>query len=94
MKTSTETLTVVVRDRASEDPWGSGLTNPCIREVTIPAVCPQCGGPRGEPRWLRTYDDGVWYSVQVWDNPCGHLDTYRDVVIEAAAKQSDSAVTA
>lgn len=82
--TTTETMTVTVRDRSAESPWGSGMTNPRTRTVTISALCPRCGGRRGEPRGLNQHDDGAWYWVQVWDNPCGHVDMYTDVVREAA----------
>lgn len=78
------TMTVRVRDRASEAPWGSGLNRPAIRTVTIPRACPRCGCPRGEARNLNQHDDGEWYSVDIWQNPCGHVDHYADVVREAA----------
>ncbi|MEU6709905.1 hypothetical protein ABZ897_00385 [Nonomuraea sp. NPDC046802] len=80
---SAATMAVRVRDRAAESPWGSGPTNPIVRQVTISATCPRCGGERGTPRNLNQYDDGVHYAVDVWKNPCGHNDMYRDVVIEA-----------
>lgn len=80
----TETMTVTVRDRASEAPWGSGFTNPCTRKITISADCPRCGERRGEPRGLNSCDDGAFYWVQVWDNPCGHVDMYESVLAEAA----------
>ena len=32
---------------------------------------------------MRQCDDGAWYDVSVWNNPCGHVDMYADVVIEA-----------
>lgn len=76
------TMTVRIRDRAAESPWGSGPTSPIVRTVTISDMCP-CGGPRGEARNLNQYDDGVHYSVDVWTNPCGHTDMYADVVREA-----------
>lgn len=84
-----ETMTVKVRDRASEAPWGTGLTTPVTREVTISAYCqrPGCGQRRGEPRGLNQCDDGAFYWVQAWDNPCGHVDYYRDVIREAAARE-------
>lgn len=78
------TMTVRVRDRGSESPWGSGLTNPVVRTVTISAACPKCGGPRGIPRNLNQYDDGAHYSVDVWDNECGHVDSYAAVLAEAS----------
>lgn len=89
-----ETMTVRVRDRSAESPWGVGRTNPAIRQVTIPATCRVCGGPRGVPRNMNQADDGAYYSVDVWDNPCGHVDFYSEVVKEADefAKAQDGAL--
>lgn len=78
-----ETMTVTVRDRASESPWGSGFTNPRTRKVTISAFCPACGGRRGTPQGQNSCDDGAFYWVQTWKNPCGHVDMYADVINEA-----------
>lgn len=83
--TTAQTVTVTVRDRDAEPAWGSGLTNPAVRAVTIAASCPECDGPRGEPRGQNSCEDGAHYWVQVWDNPCGHVDTYAAVVAEARA---------
>lgn len=81
-------MTVTVRDRATEDArWGSSNFRPVTRQVRISAVCPQCGGPRGEPAWRRDYEDGEWISVQEWRNPCGHLDLYRAVLAEARERE-------
>lgn len=81
-----ETMTVTVRDRGAEAPWGSsGPITPVTRAVTISAFCPICGGHRGEPRGANQVDDGAWYWVQVWDNPCGHVDYYANVLAEAKA---------
>ncbi len=77
------TMTVTIRDRSAERPWGYGLTTPITRKVTIRVTCPRCGGPRGEPRGLNQYDDGEWYWTNVWKNPCGHVDSYADVAREA-----------
>jgi hypothetical protein len=79
-----DAMTVTIRDRAAEARWGSGPTNPAIRKVVISATCPRCGARRGEPRGLNQHDDGAWYWVQVWDNPCGHVDMYAAVAREAA----------
>ncbi|MEW9530566.1 hypothetical protein [Microbispora sp. NPDC049125] len=65
------TMTVTVRDRRGESPWGVGLTSPRTRTVTIPANCRRCGEKRGEPKGHNTSDDGEWYWVQTWNNPCG-----------------------
>lgn len=81
----TDTISVTVRDHSRKAPWGYGLTRPVVRKVTISANCPTCGGPRGERRGLNSCDDGAFYWVEVWDNPCGHLDRYEDVIREAAA---------
>jgi hypothetical protein len=79
-------MTVRVRDHEAEDAsWGSGLFAPAIRTVTIPAVCPTCGGPRGAARGFNQHEDGVWFNVDVWDNPCGHVDYYRAVIREAGS---------
>lgn len=77
------TMIVTVRDRASESPWGSGPTNPVTRTVTISAYCPVCGERRGEPYGINSCDDGAFYWVQGWTNPCGHVDTYAAVLTEA-----------
>lgn len=79
-------MRVTVRDRNAEGPWGSGPTNPTLVTIDIPNTCPRCGGPRGNPRHVRQHDDGVTYWVDVWDNPCGHLDRYTDVVKEGTVR--------
>jgi hypothetical protein len=76
-------MTVRVRDRSAESSWGSGLTNPVVRTVTISAYCPRCVERRGTPSNLNQCDDGAYYSVDVWKNPCGHVDAYAAVVKEA-----------
>lgn len=80
-----ETMTVTVRDRSAESPWGSGPINPAVRTITISPFCSVCGERRGEPQGLNQCDDGAYYWVQVWVNPCGHTDMYADVVKESAA---------
>lgn len=83
--TAPATMTVRVRDRSAEARWGSGPTRPFVRAVTISAYCPACGERRGKPENANTCDDGEHYSVDRWTNPCGHLDSYADVVTEANA---------
>lgn len=87
-------MRITVRDRASESAWGSGPTNPRTRTVTISAFCPTCGARRGQPRGLNTCDDGTFYWVQVWDNPCGHVDHYVDVIREADERAEQIAASA
>lgn len=53
--------------------------------VTLPWVCPVCGGARGEPHPVRSYDGNRHMTVDGWTNECGHVDKYNDVRKEAAA---------
>lgn len=76
------TVVVIDRSRATNYDYGPHLTT-----VTISRHCPICGGKRGEPRWHRFHENGDWHSVNVWDNPCGHVDTY-DVVLREAGVRS------
>jgi hypothetical protein len=78
-------MTVTIRDRATESAnWGKpGLFSPVLRTVSIPDRCPVCDGPRGEPTKRRFYEDGVWFDVDCWANPCGHIDLYADVLNES-----------
>lgn len=91
MSEVSDTMTVTVRDNAAEAAaWGHGRGGPVIRKVTISAFCPRCGQRRGEPRGLNSCDDGDYFWVQIWDNPCGHVDMYEDVITEARALASKS----
>jgi hypothetical protein len=47
--------------------------------VELRWVCPVCGGPRGEPHQVFSYDGSRRLTCDGWDNPCGHVDTYADV---------------
>lgn len=51
--------------------------------VEIADTCPVCGGKRGAPRKYHFCEDGEWFTVDKWDNPCGHVDLYRDCYFEA-----------
>ena len=77
------TMTVRVCDRAT----GRGHADVTVRTVTIPANCPVCGGPRGVDTVYNhhIFEDGEWYVVDRWDNPCGHDDLPADVLREARA---------
>lgn len=71
-----DTRTVFVMDRS--EPW-----YPKVVTVTLKWSCPKCGGSRGEPRGHNQCEDGEWFHVNVWDNPCGHTDYYKAVLAEA-----------
>ena len=80
-------VTVVDR-RAMACAWGHpGLYRVILHTVEISDRCPVCGGPRGEPRNVPYCEDGEHYSASRWDNPCGHMDRYEDVLREAALQE-------
>lgn len=74
------TMTVKVRDRRSTN---RGYEGPRFAHITIDATCPVCGGPRGDVYTQRFCEDGEWYDVDRWDNPCGHVDMYASVLEES-----------
>jgi hypothetical protein len=61
---------------------GDGWTYYPIK-IIIADNCPICGKKRGKPYPYRFRECGEWFTVDKWDNPCGHLDTYRDCIIES-----------
>lgn len=71
---------VRVVDR-SGDPWF-----PRVVEVTVPWVCCTCGEARGEPFGHNFHEDDVWMHCDRWENPCGHIDKYADVLKQARSK--------
>lgn len=77
-------VTVVDRE-AMNRAWGSpGLYTVITKYVEISDDCPVCGEPRGKPVMIPYCEDGHHYSVDQWNNPCGHVDLYKDVLQEAA----------
>jgi hypothetical protein len=44
--------------------------------LTLPWFCLACGGPRGEPFPLRSYDGSRHMVVDGWKNECGHVEKY------------------
>ena len=77
-------MTVTILDRRF---WGTGLPYPLQREVTISKICPCCGGERGKPKLIRQFDNVDYRYIHTWDNPCGHVDYYSDVLKEAESQQ-------
>jgi len=73
-------MKVRVIDRSN---WGRPGPYPQIVSVTISDRCPICNGPRGEPRNHNFFENGDAHSCDRWDNPCGHVDRYEDVLLEA-----------
>lgn len=50
-----------------------------MRTATVPWVCIHCGGPRGEPHKVRSYDGSLSMAVDGWENPCGHVEKYGEI---------------
>jgi hypothetical protein len=51
--------------------------------VEIADNCPVCGCKRGEPKNYYFCEDGEWFEVDTWENPCGHIDKYSDCYRES-----------
>lgn len=84
-------VTVVDRARMARD-WGSpGLYTIHTQTVEIDDRCPRCGVQRGQPWKERLVEDGHAVTVDRWENECGHVDKYDEVLIEAmmAAEEAD-----
>lgn len=77
-------MQVQVVDRAAMDAeWEMpGPFRVHLVTVNIQDSCPKCGGLRGRPERQRFCEDGVYYLVDCWENPCGHVDKYPDVLKE------------
>lgn len=60
----------------------SGSWTVRVDRIRISVRCPVCGVLRGTPYLSRQAEDGDWFNVHRWTNPCGHVDRYVDVVVE------------
>lgn len=70
-----------------------------VTEAQVRWLCPEpdCKKPRGEPYEvvLTHYDrPGKTFTVDRWQNPCGHHDLYCDILTEAALMQQQSPAVA
>lgn len=52
-------------------------------QIEIADRCPICGGFRGEAFPHNFHECGEWLTIDRWQNPCGHVDTYKACLIEA-----------
>lgn len=59
--------------------------------VTLPWICPICGGPRGNVFKGLSYDGSRRLEVDCWENACGHIDYYENVRGEWARIQRSGA---
>jgi hypothetical protein len=57
------------------------------KSITLKWNCPTCGGPRGEVTQVRSYDGSRILFCDGWSNPCGHVDKYSAVLVEATSNQ-------
>lgn len=64
---------VIVTDRDSVG-WLRGT-----KQVTVEWTCPTCSKEMGKPKLNNFCEDGEWYAVHVWSNPCGHSAKYKDL---------------
>ena len=59
--------------------------------VEISNNCPICGGERGKPFRTLSYDGSRRLACDGWKNPCGHVDSYEAVRLEASEKRGNDA---
>lgn len=60
-----------------------------VRPLRISDFCPRCGGERGKPFKGMSYDGSRRVVCDQWNNPCGHVDKYTEVVAEAMIYESE-----
>jgi hypothetical protein len=67
---------------------GDGPLPELPETMTVRALCPLCGGPRGFDtiRPQRFHEDGDWYTADRWHNRCGHVDSYSAILREARSE--------
>jgi len=56
--------------------------------VELNWVCPVCGRPRGDIFKTVSFDGSMRLYCDGWHNPCGHVDKYDSVRIEATIQDS------
>ena len=66
------TRTIIVPNRI--DGWLYGT-----KEITVDWNCPVCGKEMGEPKLLNFCEDGEFYVVHMWSNPCQHITKYSEL---------------
>lgn len=74
-------MTVIIMFR-NHYTGGDGWTYYPMR-VNISDNCPVCGGKRGQPKPHHFCEDGEWFTVDKWENDCGHIDKYKDCYFES-----------
>ena len=77
--TAQQTMTVTIFTRVGKG-WDERKK---WHTITISCACPKCGGARGVPYWGNNCEDGEHFGSSMWVNPCGHVDHYFAVLLEA-----------
>ena len=68
-------VTIVKRSKQ-----GAVISTPLVE---IGDNCVECGAKRGEPFGFNFWEDGTSHWCQQWKNPCGHVDYYKNILVEA-----------
>ena len=51
------------------------------KSIVVEWKCPVCSQEMGEPRFWDLVEDGAFYPINIWDNPCGHVVEYDDLKV-------------
>lgn len=65
--------TIIVPNRDGQG-WLHG-----VRTINVDWKCHICGEEMGNPKLQQFCEEGEWYSVHMWVNPCGHIAKYKDL---------------
>lgn len=57
-----------------------------VVEVEVARKCLRCGRPRGDLWPVKISHRGAEFTFDRWKNPCGHFETSREVLDEAARR--------
>lgn len=62
--------------------------------IEINDHCLQCGAKRGKPyaRQFTNNNDGTVRLISFWENPCGHIDEFSDMIAEHEAREQLKAI--
>lgn len=75
---SADIRTVFIPSKSEHEGWWGQYVN-------LRWICPKCGKPRGNIKRVLSYDGSLPLHCDGWDNDCGHIDRYKDCLLEAAS---------
>jgi hypothetical protein len=64
-----------------------------LETVEISDFCARCGAPRGKKSKTLSFDGSRRIEVDGWQNDCGHVDEYQDMIKEAYSLKSKKLIT-